>query len=470
MESSNPSSSQSAMNISFDYESLPAYQDYLEILVQTEHMFMEDEAALNVPSSSDVTSESGAARITTNINYGQSLEKILSDENHELSSACEKLKNMGVSEGLSTYMFKLLASYTIKNHKKYNGSTENKAEKIYDSLDSNLPILSLLMKSHKVPPYIYEKCFKTVIRSSLNYYRNNFFDLLLEDWTCWQELGGRFTTIPPLSLSSSPGQPSNIRGRFTTSPHICSTDKDTLHVFIRDSDKNLLHCLRNSEEFGEWERIEGQAASAPCAVSLDDKNLVLFAKGCGNVLLHRFYKDHWQPWTTMGGNIVSAPTACLTENGDLHIFARGRNNDLVHIVSDPEGLWSSWESLGGEINSAPSCVSWGGNRVDVFARGKGNNMYHIYLSDNQCGLWENLGGRLTSAPSATSRTASRLDVFARGSENQLLWRSWKGVCWSDWIDLGGYLTSAPSAASMEPHRIDVFAKGAGDKLIYISNK
>jgi hypothetical protein len=461
MESSNPLSSQSALNISVDLDSLPTYQRYLELLIQAEDLFMEDEVIANYASASETN---------TNKNYRQPVEKILCDENLELSAAGEELKSFGVKESLSTYIFKLLASYTIKNSKRYSGSTEIRVEKIYRSLESNLPLIFVLLKSYEVPAACLENNYKTVIRSSLNYYRNNFFDLLLEDWSCWEDFRGRFTTFPPVGLSSLPGEHPNFRGRFTTSPYTCPADKNALHVFIRDLDKNLLHCLRNNEEISVWERIEGEISSAPCAVSFADKSLQLFAKGRGNVLLHTSYSDRCEPWKNLGGHIVSAPTACLTENGELHIFARGAKDDLMHIVRNSHGQWSDWESLAGGITSAPSCVTWGCNRVDVFARGKGNNLFHLYLSESECGLWENLGGCITSAPSATSRTANRLDVFARGSENQLLWRSWKGVCWSDWIELGGYLTSAPSATSVAPHSIDVFAKGSGDKLMFICNK
>ena len=439
MESSNSPSSQFAKNICIKLDALPNHHQYLQQLLQAESLFMEDDSMISNSSTTD-TNEFN--------NFRKPVEKILSDENSELSAVREELKSFGVKNETSLYIFKLLASYTIKNSKRFAGSTELKVTKLQESLEKDLPFVYSVLSNYAIPYAFQQNSFKTVIRCSLNHYRNNFFDLVLEDWSCWDRQSGL----------------------FSSAPYVSTDNNNKLHIFIRDKDKNLLHSFIENQQWNQWNIIPGPVASAPCAAQFDENHLELFVKGEDNTLLQRSFTGSWSPWRSLRGNIVSAPCECLCENGELHIFARGVKNDLVHIIRFPNGSFSSWESLGGELTSAPTSVSWGGDRIDVFARGTENRLYQLSFSNSKWGKWVNLGGFITSAPGASSRVTNRLDVFARGSSNQLLWRQWNGVNWGPWLDLGGYLTSAPASISQSPDRIDVFAKGAGNQLIYISNK
>lgn len=433
MESSNPLSSQSAMNISMKSGDVSEHRNYLQQLLQAEDLFIEDD------HSSDKNEYKS---------FRQPVEKILYDEKSELTNALNQLTNLGVKHSLSEYIFKLLASYTIKNNKRYSGSTNLRVDKIYNSLGGKLPLVFTALQGYEISSDILESSFKTVIQCTLINYRNKFFDLLLEDWSCWESLPGNFTSAPCLTLGND----------------------SKLHLFVRSSDKNLFHNCISEGKWSEWKIVPGDISSAVCAVKTKNNNIQLIAKGKNNNLLIRSLEGYRDSWSNLDGDIISAPCQCLCENGELHIFARGKNNDLVHIVKDTKEQWSPWESLGGSLTSAPASVSWGGNRIDVFARGENNNLLHRYYYNLQWSPWENLGGNISSAPAVSSRTSNRLDIFARGSDNQLLWRIWNGVNWSSWIDLGGYLTSSPSSISVSPDRIDVFAKGVGNQLIYISNK
>ena len=439
MESSNFPSSQCAKNICIKLDALPNHYQYLQQLLQAESLFMEDDS---------VISHSSTTAIKESKDFRKPVEKLLYDENSELSAVCEELKSFGVKYETSLYIFKLLASYTIKNSKRFAGSTELRVNKIQESLEKEVPFIYSVLSSYKIPYNLLQDNFKAVIRCSLNHYRNNFYDLVLEDWSCWDRHGGYFSSAPYLSTDSN----------------------NKLHIFIRDKDKNILHNFIENHQLNQWNIIPGTVTSAPCAAQLGENHLELFAKGEADNLLQKTYTGSWSAWRNLGGNIISAPCECLCESGELHIFARGSKNDLLHITRFPNGSFSSWESLGGNLTSAPSCVTWGGDRIDVFARGAENSLCHLTFSKGKWSSWENLGGFITSAPGSSSRAANRLDVFARGSSNQLLWRQWTGVNWGPWLDLGGYLTSAPASISQGPDRIDVFAKGAGNQLVYISNK
>ncbi|HEV8239866.1 MAG TPA: hypothetical protein VGS57_10910 [Thermoanaerobaculia bacterium] len=177
------------------------------------------------------------------------------------------------------------------------------------------------------------------------------------------------------------------------------------------------------QAWSEWEELGGEFQGAPTAASWSANRLDVFVRGTNKHLMHRWWDGAaWSGWQDLGGGLSESPGAVSWGPNRIDCFGRGENNELWHKWWDGEA-WSGWELLGGEFQGAPTVASWGENRLDVFVRGTDQHLWHRWWDGTSWSGWEDLGGGLTDSPGAVSWGPDRIDCFGRG-ENGELWHKW----------------------------------------------
>lgn len=219
---------------------------------------------------------------------------------------------------------------------------------------------------------------------------------------------------------------------------------------------------KQSSNWSGWSVVGGgQILGAPCAVSLQENELFVFARGASNDLITRSWSPNngWSSWRSLGGALASSPTAASANAGQIDVFVEWQDHTLYNIHYN-WGTWQGWRPMNGQIRSAPSAISKASGQLDVFARGPDDSLYALWWNSSQgWSSWYSLGGVISSAPSAASKEYMQIDVFARGSDGMMQGKWWNtSEGWSGWYGLGGPIDDAPSVVSKTKMELDVFAK------------
>jgi predicted nucleic acid-binding Zn-ribbon protein len=265
-------------------------------------------------------------------------------------------------------------------------------------------------------------------------------------WGKWESLGGVLTS-PPECVSwganridcfvkgtdnalwhrwwngSRWGGWESLGGVLTSPPNCVSWGANRLDCFVKGTDNAMWHKWWNGRRWGGWESLGGVLTSPPECVSWGTNRLDCFVRGTDKAMWHKWWNGRrWGGWESLGGVLTSPPNCVSWGANRLDCFVKGTDNAMWHKWWNGR-RWGGWESLGGVLTSPPNCVSWGANRLDCFVKGTDNALWHKWWDGSRWNKWESLGGVLTSPPECVSWGANRLDCFVRGTD-KALWHKW----------------------------------------------
>lgn len=255
-----------------------------------------------------------------------------------------------------------------------------------------------------------------------------------------------------------------ISGNAFSAPAVVSTGEKNLSVFVIGGDSGVYQSNWNGSDWSpEWMSLDGFSLSAPAAIAIE-KKIELFILGQKRQVQRRTWDGStWGEWENLSGFGKQGVGVCAQGN-QRHIFIIGADNALYQMTWDGSA-WSEWKNLGGFCLSTPATVAWGESRIDVVVRGGDHAIYHKFWNGTAWSEWMSLGGVWLYAPAAATWGENNLEVFAVGTNNQLARKSFNGTTWSDWENLGGVCTSSPTAIAPQPKQLEVLVVG-GDNAIY----
>jgi len=294
-----------------------------------------------------------------------------------------------------------------------------------------------------------------------------------------------------------------------------------LEVFVRGSDDALWHrsqTLANSNNWSDWNSLNGVLTSSPAVFQNADGRLEVFVRGSDDALWHIWQtaanSNNWSDWNSLSGVLANRPAVFSRANGRLNVFARSTDNALWHIwqTAPNSSNWSGWTSRGSPLDQPfkgmPAVFRNVGVRsgmpfvdegyLEVFVRGSDNALWHkrqnpwwisiLYAlvaifsggpkGDYGWTSWNSLSGVLHSSPTVFQNADGRLEVFFGGTDNAL-WHKWQTAPnsskWSSWNSLGGppevVFTDSPVVFQNLDGRLQVFVRATspspdGDALLH----
>lgn len=202
-------------------------------------------------------------------------------------------------------------------------------------------------------------------------------------------------------------------------PAICRSGPDRLDVFAPGQGGEVLHAVRDRDEWGPFDALDAPAAArrrdregwpaageAVAACRCGPSGIALFRRGAGGQLLLKWWNGtDWSDYASLGSPeapdesypavtapapLTGPPAACSRGAERLDVFARGPVGELVHTGWDGAG-WSRFESLGMPAaargrtvpltGAVTTCCSAGGRSCDVLAGAVDGVLYHVTWSD-----------------------------------------------------------------------------------------
>lgn len=259
-----------------------------------------------------------------------------------------------------------------------------------------------------------------------------------------------------------------VGGNAFSAPTVVSTGGENLSLFVVGGDSGVYQSNWDGTAWSpEWINLDGFSLSAPAAIATqkDTKTEIeLFILGQKRQVQRRIGDGNtWGEWENLSGFAKQGVSVCAQGN-QRHIFTIGADNALYQMTLDGETS-RGWTNLGGFCLSSPAVVSWGETRIDLVVRGGDHAIYHKFWDGSQWSDWISLGGIWLYAPAVATWGENHLEVFAVGTSNQLFRKSFNGTTWSDWESLGGICISAPTAIAPQEKQLEVFVVG-GDNAIY----
>ena len=159
------------------FYNLSTYDIYFKTLLEAEKHFNED--------LTGITKESLTIEMA-----------LLNNSFHDTFS---KLYSYGINKKLTKYLFRLIATYTLKNETEFLGDTSEKTLNIFTSLRKSIPWIFTVLKGYKVPELLIDDTIKSVIKFCLIKLNRTSTTTTLDDWSPWEDLGGSLTSAPSVT-------------------------------------------------------------------------------------------------------------------------------------------------------------------------------------------------------------------------------------------------------------------------------
>ena len=82
-------------------------------------------------------------------------------------------------------------------------------------------------------------------------------------------------------------------------------------------------------QWSDWDDLGGSFNAGPSVASWNPHRLDVFARGAGQIMLHRAYNGtKWYPAEDLGAAVVGGPATVARGTDRLDVFVRGADNQL----------------------------------------------------------------------------------------------------------------------------------------------
>ncbi|WP_279401472.1 hypothetical protein [Piscibacillus salipiscarius] len=143
------------------------------------------------------------------------VQEVMDRLRSEHNNLYAQLTRAGISRRFIDYIFYLVVSYTVNQ-----AETGQSARQIYIQFQRQVPWLNQFFLAHNVPQNLVDRVLRTVIEITLDIISDDGDDDDDDNqWSSWENLGGRLTSAPAVS----------------------SWQANRLDVFARGQNQDLIH-------------------------------------------------------------------------------------------------------------------------------------------------------------------------------------------------------------------------------------